>query len=271
MLGDFNLDHLRWESPEPHLDSMVEDTKNIIESSGFSQIITNFTRTWRTQADSLLDHIWKNCPHRTIKIHNRERGASDHNVVGVEVSTSDIITGGHNILRRSWKQFNIKRCTEKFRMTDWTDILEMTDARLAASQLEDRICAIIDGEAPLKLMQTRANYRSWVSDRTKTAMISRDLARTKAKDSNSDTDWTDYREQRNQCTKLLRKDKTANHKLIFDKIELERDSSKLFSTTKKLLNWRSAGPPRKFCIDGSIVSKQKEMANIQAQCYFSKV
>ena len=139
VLGDFNLDHLRWETPEPHLDRMVEDTKNLIENSGFTQLITTFTRSWRAQANSLLDHIWTNCPQRTIKTINLERGASDHNVVGVEVSTRDIVIGGQNILRRSWKTFDRQRCFDKFRLTDWTSILNQTDARLAASQLEELI------------------------------------------------------------------------------------------------------------------------------------
>ena len=271
VLGDFNLDHLRWDSPEPHLDSMVEDTKDVIENSGFLQIVTNYTRTWRAQADSLLDHIWTNCPQRTLKTFNCERGASDHNVVGLEISTCDIITGSHNTLRRSWKKFDLKRCTEKFRQADYTDIMRMTDARLAASQLEDLICKIMDSEAPLKMIQTRSNYRPWVSDTTKSAMSSRDLARTRAKVSDSDSDWAEFRRQRNLCTKLLRNDRTLSLKLEFDKIEQENDSSKLFSTTKNLLNWKCAGPPKKFCVDGIAVTKQKEMANLQAQCYFSKI
>ena len=92
-------------------------------------------------------------------------------------------------------------------------------------------------------MQVRSSYKSWVCDQTKLAMRDRDLARTRAKASDSEEDWATFREQRNNCTKLLRKDKTSHQKIIFDKIESEKDSSKLFSMTKKLLNWRMAGPP----------------------------
>ena len=226
VLGDFNLDHLRWESPEPHLSKMVDDTKNIIEYSGYIQLVKKYTRTWRGQADSLLDQIWTNCPQTTIKIFNIERGASDHNVVGVEMSTKDLQTGGQNSLRRCWKKFDRKRCQDKFRNTDWTEVLSQTDARIAASLLEELICSVIDTEAPLKLIQHRAGFKSWVSENTKAAMADRDIARTKAKESDSDLDWSNYKMKRNNCTKLLRKDKTASMKLSFDKIENENDNAK---------------------------------------------
>ena len=201
VLGDINLDHLRWSNPEPHLDNMVEDMKNLIETSGFTQIILGLTRSWRGQSDSLLDQICTNCSQRTIKSFNIDRSSSDHNVDGMEISTKDIIVGGPNVWKTCWKEFNKQCCLDSFRQIDWSDILAQTYISLANSQLEDIICEIMDREAPMKLVQVRSKYRSWVSSETKLEMDKRDKARTLARDSDRDEDWADYMCLRNICTK----------------------------------------------------------------------
>ena len=78
--------------------------QDMIETAGFVQLICGHTRSWRNQADSLLDQVWSNCQTRTVRHFNVTRGDSDHNVVGVEVATRDLKIGGHNITSRSWKK-----------------------------------------------------------------------------------------------------------------------------------------------------------------------
>ena len=46
---------------------------------------------------------------------------------------------------------------------------------------------------------------------------------------------------------------------------------KLFKMTKKLLNWKTTGPPTKFLLDGVSYSKPKDIANLQANYYRSKI
>ena len=62
IVGDINLDYNRWEEPEQHQIHMVDLTKDKIENDGFSQLVTGVTRIWKDQTESLLDHIWVNCP-----------------------------------------------------------------------------------------------------------------------------------------------------------------------------------------------------------------
>ena len=90
LLGDINLDHIRWENPENKHEVMIEYMKDIIETSGFVQLVTQFTRSSRGAADSLLDHIWANCQARVSNVVNIDRAASDHNVVGLDISLKDI-------------------------------------------------------------------------------------------------------------------------------------------------------------------------------------
>ena len=98
-----HLDYLRWLYLEQHLEGMVEETKNFFETCGFQQLVMGHTRTWRRQADSLLDQVWSNCPQRTVKVTIESRGASDHNMVRIYVSVKDIKNSGNNIVKRMWK------------------------------------------------------------------------------------------------------------------------------------------------------------------------
>ena len=103
LIGDLNLDHLRWSHPETYLEKMVEEVKDHIETSGFLQIVQGYTRTWRSQADSCLDHVWTNCPDRTVNTINEKRSSSDHNVIGVTVSGKQLRIKENNIVKRVWK------------------------------------------------------------------------------------------------------------------------------------------------------------------------
>ena len=96
VLGDINLNHQRWSNPERHLEKMADLTKQYVEGNGFSQLIQGITRTWRTHTDSLLDHVWSNCGHRTVRVFNEDTGASDHNLIGLEISLKDVKEGGHH-------------------------------------------------------------------------------------------------------------------------------------------------------------------------------
>ena len=66
VIGDNNLDFLKWQQPEQKHEFMTDMVKDRIESLNFVQLIQTVTRTWRGQADSILDHIWTNDPSKVI-------------------------------------------------------------------------------------------------------------------------------------------------------------------------------------------------------------
>ena len=66
LIGDTNLDYLRWETPETSHQKMVATTKDEMETMGFTQAIKGHTRSWRGQNDSLVDQCWLNFPDRLI-------------------------------------------------------------------------------------------------------------------------------------------------------------------------------------------------------------
>ena len=214
---------------------MVNEVKDNIETSGFVQLIEGHTRSWRGQSDSLLDHVWSNCDSRTVNVYNESRGASDHNLIGINISRKDMKLGGQNQIKIIWKNFDEKPCVQKFRDMRWNDILTETNVDIANSLLEDRICGIIDTEAPLKTVQIRTKYKNWISDSTKAMMNLRNMAREKAKSMDDPEDWEDFRTRSNDCTNRQRCDRIKYYNDMLKNIEYEKNSSQLFKTTKQLL------------------------------------
>ena len=89
--------------------------------------------------------VWgSDCDYRTIWFYNETRGASDHNLIGIDISTKDIQIGCKNILRYPGKNFNKERCLQKFRHIDWSSILQETNVNIANSQFADLVNEVLE-------------------------------------------------------------------------------------------------------------------------------
>ena len=250
-------------------DPWINKVKNGIETKGFTQIIQNVTRSWNQQNDSILDHIWLNCKDRLVNFTNEVRASSDHNVITCGISQEKINEKGHNILKRSWKKFNTEHYKNDLKNVDWTPLYRLENVELASDFLTEKIKWALDRSEPLKRIQPRRGYKNWLSDNTKSAMVDRDRARELARTTKLETDWRQYRQKRNICTKLQTRDKKQYESGIFEEIAEKKDTKRLFMTTRKMLNWKTGGPPTKFLIGGKLWQKAEKVANLQME-YFTK-
>ena len=181
VIGDLNLDYLKWNSPDYHQEEMTNLIQQQIESIGYIQVIDTMTRAWENQTESLIDHVWLNCPRRLHSHLNTLRTISDHNIVGANISLRDIKTGGHNILRRKWKKFRPSRYIEKLKQIDWATLYSETNPDTANTMFEKTITGILDSEAPMGIIQERVNYSCWLEVQTRAAMLERDISREVAR------------------------------------------------------------------------------------------
>ena len=179
---------------------MIELAKDIIETGGFKQLITGFTRQAPHQDDSLIDHIWTNCAQKSIRHFNEVRDPSDHNVIGCDISIKDLQIGGQNILKRAWTNFDKVRFIEKMKQVNWSLVMAATNVDIANSTFEEIVCHSLHTGAPMGIVQSRTQYNSWITDETKVVMLERDKARLKARVTDDGIDWNDYRRLRNDCT-----------------------------------------------------------------------
>ena len=121
------------------------------------------------------------------------------------------------------------------------------------------------------IVQSRTKYNSWILDVTKVFMLECDNARSKARMTDDVNDWDIYRLKRNDCTARQRRDKKKQRKDLFNKIETENDSAKLFNTVKTLMGVKNVGPPTSLKAGGLAKFKQSEIAEIQSAYYCDKI
>ena len=193
LIGDTNMDYVRWQNPDSAHLRMVQRTKEEMEPLGFVQIISGVTRTWRGQTDSLIDQCWLNRPQRLISQHNELRGSSDHNMISVIMRTKDKIHSPQVIRKRLWKFFSLTSYREEVKQIDWSPLTQSTDVNFMNNYFEQKLGEILDKYAPMCNVQIRIFFRNWLDNDCKNLMLKRDKQREIAKISDSSEDWSEYK------------------------------------------------------------------------------
>ena len=72
-----------------------------------------------------------------------------------------------------------------------------------------------------------------MTSKSKELFNERDLARERAKISDSDEDWSMYKNLKNKSIKALRKDKKKYHEDLYLRMEMQNYTKGMFKTTRK--------------------------------------
>ena len=108
VVGDLNLDKLKWQYPDKVNVLMVLEMKNTVESNGYAQMVTGPTRFWRNTAPSLVDHVWLNHPDRLLSCRNLSRPVADHNLVSTTYRTKGKCSVTKEIFKRQWRKLDLQ-------------------------------------------------------------------------------------------------------------------------------------------------------------------
>ena len=271
LIGDINLDNLKWNDPEARHVKMVDIVKNTIETIGFCQVISGFTRSWPQQQDSAVDLCWTNDIERVINHSNSIRSGSDHNVITVWVRMKDRILDIREKEKRMWKNMDPVMLKDMVKNADWTELLLSDNIDVMNGILEKVICDALDKVAPMKVVQTRRNFKNWVTNDLKDKMTHRNSLREKARVSSQQDDWDDYRKARNIVTKETKRTRDDFFEGIYDKLADGKDTKGVYGTTKELLGLNRDTGPRCFLVNGQLLRKPSELANTLVDCYETKL
>ena len=271
VLGDTNLDYVKWADPDQGHFNMVNRVKEEIETLGFQQVIQGITRSWPGQPYSLVDQCWMNEPSRLIYTRNLVRTFSDHNLIVVCFRTRSRIEDRHEYIKRQRNKMDPEHYKREIAEIDWTELFESNDVEVVNSIFEEKILKILKKLAPLKKFQKRKQSRNWVSEKMKEEMRLRDQLRQKAKASNRQDDWQMYRKCRNKCVKGLRDCKKQFFNDLYTNMENEKTTKNLYRLTGELMDKKDYCTPQQFLKDGRLVRKPVEMANMQMEHFNLKV
>ena len=110
-----------------------------------------------------------------------------------------------------------------------------------------------------------------LTQETNDLIRNRDVARNTAALTNLEADWGLYKNLRNKCTAAIRKERKVQLEKKYNECINDKNSSKLFTLTKKQLGMRSGGPPETFHLDGRKITKPEELAEVQIKYFTDKV
>ena len=79
-IWDINLDSMQWNTLDGYEGEMIEDMNNRVVMLGFIQEIEGVTHTTGGRGTT-IDHIWSNCPRRTVEVGIKESSDSDHDII----------------------------------------------------------------------------------------------------------------------------------------------------------------------------------------------
>ena len=81
---------------------------------------------------------------------------------------------------------------------------------------EEKVGEILEMSVPMKCIQIRIFFRNWIDEDLKNLMSERDHQREKARNSGDPTDWSIYKNLRNNCTNKLKKKKNVYMSNLYD-------------------------------------------------------
>ena len=155
------------------------------------------------------------------------------------------------VKKRSFTNFCRIKFIEAIQSISFWKIYSCNDVNAAVKMLSEELTTILDSMAPIKVFQVRKNYAPWVSKSTKQWMKFRDMAFTKASETQSLADWTEYKNLKATLNKEIHINKTNYINKRLD------DSNNRWSTLQDINSTKGVTTPR------NIIHNNKIFNNIQ--------
>ena len=273
---DANLDFLTWRSeglPTHHssvrLRPLVDALFEKILPLGVSQLVRGATRMERGQPKAGLDHLYSNKPDKLSSIQTYYTGMSDHKLLKVTRFSKSFKQSPRYVRRRMFKNFDDDVFRQQLSESNLEEILNTTDANVAAELLLTKLTDVLDKMAPVRTIQTRTRYAPWIGERTKDLQKERDEAQEKAAMSDNPEDWRQFRSLRNQATAGSKADKKEWERNKLD--HRDNASTDIWKSVKGWLGWGGGGPPTQLFTGGRIVTSPAGIASAINNFFIDKI
>ena len=270
IIGDCNLEYNKWSSPDYSQSQMITDMKNSLEAGGFFQLVSEITRTWPGQADSIIDHFWTNEPQKIMNVSNSVRAAGDHNVITVMIRMKGRDFSKLDTRKQSYKDFDPVIYRQKLEFESWSDIYEIEDVDLSNDFLESRVIGILDTMCPYKTVQYRTDCKTWLTDATKIKMNARDVTRERARVTGDPDLWSLYKVQRNEVNSLVNKDRKRHYDKLYEHHHVNNDVGATYRAVKNQVGMKKNSSPTNFLHEGRKITNPQEMANLMIKTFSDK-
>ena len=180
------------------------------------------------------------------------------------------IIAAKEIRRRDWRAMNLRRLQQGAKSIQWADFYRIKDINLANDWFQEKICGLLDAEAPWKISQPRRNYKNWVTAETKELMKLRNETRESARIYKCKEPWNLYNKIKNLCNRKVKEDRNNYFLKRFQNMEENNDLKGTNKLLKTQAGWATGGTPSSFLLDGKLETSPRKLAETQMNFFFKQ-
>ena len=215
------------------------------------------------------DSMGSNKPEKLSSVQTYFTGISDHKLVKFTRFSKSFRPRPRFIRKRMFKNFDSTKYKEALAASYLEEVLAITNIDEASELLVYKITKVLDMMAPVRTVQSRANYAPWLSKATKDLQNRRNAAQRTAAQTDSPDDWREFRSLRNQVTAKLRADKREWERgKLNDK---ENTSTEIWAKVKSWLGWGGGGTPTQIFNDGQLITSPAGLSNCMNKFFVNKI
>eukprot|EP00794_Sanderia_malayensis_P017903 gene17903-19681_t len=253
LAGDLNCDYSKTDNHK--------EIKDIFQSNALKQLIKQPTRITRL-SKTLIDVCYSN-NERTIAetIVVPSAAISDHDIIGVNRKMHTQKHQPRKTFSRNYSSYQLDAYKNDINSVNWREILSNSDFNCAWNIFKGTLFTIINKHAPQKVKMVRGKPAPWLTSNIKKQMHERDYYLKKARQTNDDADWSQYRILRNRVTQSIRQGKSHYCQNIL--AENEHKPSDFWRCIKKIYpaKTKSSEMPKMMKVNEKKVSDKSLIAN----------
>lgn len=271
LIGDFNINFLKWDSPSPAQRSLINEIEREIVQLGVTQCVDQVTRSAPGVEDSLIDHVWSRNPLSQRTPVSLTMGGSDHKLIYVDYLGKNISKKAEYTRKRKWRNYSEDKLKERLREVDWELGNLSENVHVKVGRFTEKLCAILDDIAPTKSTQLRENYAVWMTDELQLKLDCRNKLKMEAIQSKCAGKWAEYKTSRNSCNREVKKRRREYETNLVRMLEEDVNSKKLWRHVNKKMESKNSGPPSRLIEGGKFITKPREIATILNNYYYEKI
>ena len=175
--------------------------------------------------ESAIDHVYM-----TESLKDRARvsivkcGLSDHDIIVSEIKKTTCHVKGTGaaatFTKRCFRNFNAERFRKDLANLPWEHLGRTEDVDEMVSIFTELVTEALDKEAPVKTFKIPKNYVHGLSEETKDTMKKRDDTWHRLTSTSKELKqvvWKQYKQLRNKCVRLTRRDTRKNAQEVIEK------------------------------------------------------
>ena len=261
ILGDLNCDYLK---NNDHL-----DIKQTFTVNGYSQLIKKATRI-TDKTNTLIDVIQTTRPCTISQSNVIPTDLSDHDMIGCVRKLHHIKSKPKTIVCRNYTQYDSDTVNDHLANENWDIVYKSTCPEKAWYYVKSILIKTLDRCAPYITKRVKGRTCAWLDNGIKKEMNTRDQLMRKARNTNREVDWSNYKRKRNYVKNAIKRAKNLHYTKLLN--ESVSKPEKFWKSIKEIFPTKSEidRPASSFIINEKETSDKNIISNGFCK-YFSSV